>query len=410
MTATKSLENTPAPGISYFTPIQSTPAGTIIPSTKRVTPKLFTPLTIRGVTFQNRLWLSPLCQYSSVDGYPSDWHLAHLGGIIQRGPGLSFVEATGVLPEGRITPHCMGLWEDGHTKALRRIVEFTHGQNQKIAIQLNHAGRKSSTIAPWISWDATATDDNGGWSEKVYGPSSVPYREHSLVPKAMTIEQIEEVKQAFVDAARRAVDAGFDVVEIHAAHGYLLHQFYSPISNKRTDQYGGSFENRVRLLLEVTELVRAAIPETMPLFARISATDCLEGLEGEDVPESWKVVDSCRLAPLLAERGVDLLDVSSSGNYHQNFTGPRPGVAYQAPFSHEIKKTIGDKMLVSAVGGISNGAMSEQLLKDGLDAVFAGRYFPKNAGLVYDVAEELGVNVKMPMQIDMAFMSRLRDN
>ncbi|KAJ3509705.1 hypothetical protein NLJ89_g5070 [Agrocybe chaxingu] len=262
--------NPPAPGISYFTPKQSPPAGTAINPQKsgKPIPKLFQPLKIRGVEFQNRIFLSPLCQYSTKDGLITPWHTAHLGGILSRGPGLTIVEATAVVPEGRITPEDAGIWSDAHIKPFAQIVEFAHSQNQKIAIQLAHAGRKASCIPPWVAKEPIAPKEAGGWPDDVWGPSTVPFHETYPKPKELTKEGIKRVVQAFADAAKRAVAAGFDVIEIHNAHGYLLSSFVSPTSNKRTDEYGGSFENRIRLTLEVVDAVRAVIPETTPLFLR----------------------------------------------------------------------------------------------------------------------------------------------
>jgi 2,4-dienoyl-CoA reductase-like NADH-dependent reductase (Old Yellow Enzyme family) len=319
------LANVAAEGISYFTPAQKPPAGSVTQTGN--TPKLFTPLSIRGVTFQNRLFLSPLCQYSARNGYATDWHLTHLGGIIQRGPGLAIMEATAVQEERRISPHHLGLYEDGHIAPLRRIVEFAHSQNQKIGIQLSHAGRKASTVAPWSSGNATATKDVEGWPDEVFAPSAIPFGATAVVPKALSIAQIQEFKIAFVNAVKRALIVGFDIVEIHAAHGYLLHQFLSPISNQRTDEYGGSFENRVRLLLEVAELVRATIPEEMPFLVRLSATDWFEFAEGE-VSESWRVNESSKLALLLVEKGMDFLDVSSGGIQERQSSAMKSGPGY----------------------------------------------------------------------------------
>ncbi|KAI0801591.1 hypothetical protein GGR55DRAFT_467560 [Xylaria sp. FL0064] len=411
--STEVIDNIGAEGISYFSPLQNPPAGTGLKSDDGSIPKLFTPLTIRGVTFPNHLFLSPLCQYSAKDGYANDWHLTHLGGIIQRGPGLSFVEATSVQARGRITPQDVGLWEDGQIEPLKRITEFARSQSQKTAIQLAHAGRKASTVAPWLSFNATAVKEVGGWPDDVWAPSAIAFSDATPKPKAMTLEDIEQVKSDFVSAAQRAVKAGFDVVELHAAHGYLFHEFLSPVANKRTDKYGGSFENRVRLLLETTEEVRKVIPESMPLFVRISASDWFEYDESSktEFPESWTLEQSVRLAPLLAERGVDLLDVSS-GAIHPKGTSPiRPGPGYQAHFATAIKKAVGDKMAVSAVGGISSGTLAEELLQGkggepGLDVVMAGRWFQKNPGLVLQYAEEIGAEIKLANQIGWAFGGR----
>ncbi|KAK7744041.1 NADH-dependent flavin oxidoreductase [Diatrype stigma] len=405
--STEVIDNPAASGVSYYTPVQDPAAGTCFGSKdgSKTIPKVFTPLTIRGLTFQNRIFLAPLCQYSAQNGYATDWHLTHLGGIIQRGPSLTLVEATAVQPEGRITPQDLGLWEDGQVEPLRRIVEFAHSQNQKIGIQLAHAGRKASAVAPFLHMNATATKEVGGWPDRVYAPSALRFSDALSLPQAMTIDQIEAYKAAFVAATKRALQAGFDVIEIHSAHGYLLHEFLSPVSNKRTDRYGGSFENRARLLLEVTELVRATIPKDMPLFVRISATDYFENLKDE-FPESWTVADSSRLAILLAERGVDLLDVSSGGVHPKQDTGIKPGPAYQAPFSREIKQTVGDKILVTAVGGISTGQLAEEVIQSGVDAIFAGRWFQKNPGLVHTFADDLNADVQMASQIGWGFGGR----
>ncbi|KAI1418903.1 hypothetical protein F5Y12DRAFT_371611 [Xylaria sp. FL1777] len=411
--STEAIDNVGAKGISYFSPLQSPPAGTSLEVDARSVRKLFTPLTIRGVTFPNRIFLSPLCQYSAKDGYATDWHLTHLGGIIQRGPGLSFVEATSVQANGRITPQDVGLWEDGQIEPLRRITEFAHSQNQKIAIQLSHAGRKASTVAPWLAGNATAVKEVGGWPDDVWGPSALAFGENNPTPKALTIEGIEKFKADYVSAAKRAVTAGFDVIEIHSAHGYLFHQFLSPISNHRTDKYGGSFENRVRILLETTEEVRKVIPETMPLFVRLSATDWFEFDESSnpEFPESWTVEQSTRLAILLAELGVDFLDVSSGGVHSRAAGMIKPGPGYQSRLATSIKKVVGDKMAVSAVGGIRTGKLAEELLqgKDGapaLDVVMAGRWFQKNPGLVMQYADELETKVKMANQIGWSFTGR----
>jgi 2,4-dienoyl-CoA reductase-like NADH-dependent reductase (Old Yellow Enzyme family) len=402
--AQESIDVKPASGISYFTPAQEPASGTQLNGST----KLFTPLTIRGVTFQNRLFLPPLCQYSGKNGYANDWHLTHLGGIIQRGPGLVIMEATAVQPVGRITPQDLGLWEDGQIEPLKRITEFAHGQNQKIAIQLAHAGRKASCVAPWLSANAVATKEVGGWPDEIVAPSAIPQEVVNPTPKALTLEDIEQLKKDWVEAAKRAVKAGFDVIEIHSAHGYLLHEFLSPVSNKRTDKYGGSFENRTRIVLEIAEDVRAAIPKEMPLFVRISATDWFEfdPNSKEEFPESWTVAQSAQLSSLLADRGVDLIDVSSGGIHAKSATAIKSGPAYQVPFAQDIKKAVGDKILVSAVGGIKNGQLAEEVLQSGLDVVMAGRWFQKNPGLVYQFADELGVDVKMANQIGWGFGGR----
>ena len=340
------------------------------------------------------------------------WHMSHLGGIISRGPGLAMVEATAIVPEGRITPQDVGIWSDEHVEGeygLKRVVEFAHSQNQKIGIQIAHAGRKASTVAPWLSMAAVATEDVGGWPENVRGPSSEAYNGDHATPKELSLSDIEELKKAWGKAVERAVKAGFDVIEIHNAHGYLLHSFVSPVSNKRTDKYGGSFENRVRLTLEIVDVSRQNMPKDMPLFLRLSATDWAE----HTGKPSWTVEESAKLAGLLAERGVDLLDVSSGGNSPDQKIKSGPG--YQAGFAKTIKKAVGDKLLVSAVGSITTGKQAQAIItgkgeesmgEEELDLIVAGRMFQKNPALVWSWAEDLGVEINVANQIRWGFGGR----
>ncbi|EMD39897.1 hypothetical protein CERSUDRAFT_150644 [Gelatoporia subvermispora B] len=397
--------NPPAPGVDFYTPAQIPASGTAVdpqPSGKPV-PKLFQPIKIRGVEFQNRIFLSPLCQYSADDGKVQPWHFAHLGGIFTRGPGLTFVEATAVTPEGRITPEDVGIWSDEHIAPLKQIVEFAHSQNQKMAIQLAHAGRKASTVAPWLDMSHTAGEAAGGWPDDVWGPSDVRWNETLPKPKALTKEGIQRIVNAFVAATKRALKAGFDVIEIHNAHGYLLNSFISPVANKRTDEYGGSFENRIRLTLEIVDAVRAVMPPDMPLFLRISATDWLEEVLPKE--QSWRSEDTVRLAGILADHGVDLLDVSTGGNSPQQKV--KGGPAYQAPFAEAVKKVHGDKIIVSAVGSITDGHIAQGVLDKGqADVVFVGRQFQKNPGTVWAFAEDLGVDVTVAHQIEWGFKGR----
>jgi 2,4-dienoyl-CoA reductase-like NADH-dependent reductase (Old Yellow Enzyme family) len=364
-------------------------------------PKLFTPLKLRGLTLQNRIALSPLCQYSAEDGHQTAWHLTHLGGIIQRGPGLTLVEATAVQAEGRITPEDCGLWKDSQKEGLRKVVEFAHSQGQKIGIQLAHAGRKASTVAPWLSKGDIAGKELNGWPDNVYAPSAIAFNDSHCQPKEMTLDDIEKFKTAFKDAIVRAVDIGFDTIEIHNAHGYLLHSFLSPASNKRTDKYGGSFENRTRLTLELVDLARQTIPDDMPLILRISATDWLEeaGVEG------WTLDDTVKLSETLADRGVDLLDVSSGGLHEKQHIHGGPG--YQEPFAKAVKDKVGDKMSVGTVGSITNGKQANGYLEDdNLDVAFVGRMFQKNPGLVWQFADDLGVEGRWANQIRWGFGGR----
>ncbi|KAF8633175.1 hypothetical protein AX17_004676 [Amanita inopinata Kibby_2008] len=404
-----------APNVPYFTPAQNPPAGKATSSQLDDIPKLFQPIKIRGVEFPNRIWLSPLCQYSAEDGKITPWHLAHLGGILTRGPGLTIVEATAVLPEGRITPNDAGIWDDSHIPPFSQIVEFAHSQSQKIAIQLAHAGRKASTKAPWISGDPVASEDVGGWPDNVWAPSPIKYHDKYTMPKELTREGIERVKQAFMDAAKRAVKAGFDAIEIHNAHGYLLHEFLSPVSNKRTDAYGGSFENRTRLTLEIVQGIRAVIPDSMPLLLRISATDWMEQVLPAGEP-SWTSADTVRLAPLLFENGVDFLDVSTGGNHPRQKAQVKPG--YQTSFARDVMEdvslktsTSGDAMnrrlLVGTVGLYTEAQQAEEALqKRWADVVLVGRSFMKNPGLVWEWADRLGVNISMANQLQWVFKGR----
>lgn len=397
------LDNRPAKGISYFTPAQDPPAGTALSMKDGSSqlPKLFTPLKLRGLTLQNRIALSPLCQYSAQNGHHTAWHFTHLGGIIQRGPGLSFVEATSVQANGRITPEDSGLWLDSQIEPLKKIVEFAHSQNQHIGIQLGHAGRKASTVAPWLSQGDVAGKDLNGWPDDVVAPSAIAYNDRHAKPRALSLDEIKQLKADFKSSIERALKAGFDVIEIHSAHGYLLHEFLSPASNHRTDDYGGSFENRTRLLLETVDIARSTIPKDMPLFVRISATDWLEeaGIEG------WTLDQSIKLAELLAEKGVDLLDVSSAGLHEKQHVHSKPG--YQEPFARDIKKKLGDKLAVSAVGTITEGKQANGYLEnDNLDLIFAGRMFQKNPGLVWAWADDLGVEGRWANQIRWGFGGR----
>lgn len=333
------------------------------------------------------------------------WHITHMGGIIQRGPGLTTVEATSVTPNGRITPEDMGLWKDSQIENLAKVVEFAHSQNQKMMIQLGHAGRKASTAAPWLSSGHVVGPELNGWPDNVWGPSAIPFSDTFPQVIEMSKAQIEEFKEAFAASVRRAVKAGFDAIEIHNAHGYLLHSFLSGVSNQRTDEYGGSFENRTRLTLETVELARKNMPEDMPLFLRISCTDWLEENKDKELAaRSWKVEDTVRLAPLLAKAGVDHLDVSSGGNHPEQHIHSKPG--YQAPFALKVKAAVGDKLSVGTVGMIDTAELAEDILQQGLDMVAIGRGFQYNPGLVFKWADDLGVKVQMPNQIRWGFAGR----
>ncbi|PCH44436.1 FMN-linked oxidoreductase [Wolfiporia cocos MD-104 SS10] len=397
-----------AANTSYFTPAQEPPAGTALypqPDGKPI-PKLFRPITIRGVHFQNRIMLSPLGQSSANNGSLTPWHSAHLGGILIYGPGLTFIEATAVLPEGRTSPEDSGLWDDSQIESLRKLVEFAHSQNQKIGMQLGHAGRKASTVAKWLAAENGASEAVGGWPNDVVAPSPIPYKNSPDYPKPEPLNEtgIKRVVKAFADAAVRAVKAGVDVIDIHGAHGYLLHQFMSPVSNKRQDKYGGSFENRIRLALEVVDAVRAVIPADVPLMFRPSATDWLEEVAPDE--PSWRCEDTVNLAEILIDHGVDLIDVSSAGlDSRQKIKFIAP--AYQAHFAEAVKKRVGDRMLVASVGGIKDGIIAQKVLeKQGIDMVLVGRQFLRDHQSVWTFAEQLGVTVQLPNQANWVFRGR----
>ncbi|KAI0353898.1 FMN-linked oxidoreductase [Trametes cingulata] len=408
-----------APNTSYFTPAQRPPAGTAAPSKDgKPLPTLFQPLKIRGLELHNRLIVAPMAMSSAdYNGSVTAFHTAILGAVLARGPGLTFIEATAVSPEGRATVHDCGLWSDEQVGPLRSLVEFAHSQGQKIGIQLGHSGRKGSIAPVWLASHGVVPKALGGWPEEVVAPTTAPYVEdeakrvpksnRSTVvasPKALTKDEIRDVVGKWAAAAKRAVDAGVDVIEIHAAHGYLLHEFLSPVTNKRTDEYGGPFENRARVVVEVVDAIRAVIPESMPLFLRPSATDWLEKVAPNE--PSWRIEDTIRLSSLVAEHGVDLIDVSSGGldpRQKVELTAP----AFQAHFAEAIKRAVGDRVLVGAVGGITTGTLAQEVLDKGqADVIFAGTQFLKDPATVVTFAEELGVEVKLPHQVDWVFHGR----
>ncbi|KAF9030684.1 FMN-linked oxidoreductase [Hymenopellis radicata] len=373
------------------------PAGTARADAKETL--LFKPLTIRG---SSSLTVSPMQQYSAENGNMTPWHFAYLGGILIRGPGLTFVEGSAVTPDGRITPEDLGLWDDSQIASHKKAVDFAHSQNQKIGLQLMHAGRKGSCVALYLSFSAVSNAAAGGWSDRLLAPSAVPFHEGYPVPREMTIKEIEEHVVAFKEAARRAVTAGYDVLNIHAAHGYLLSEFLSPVANKRTDKYGGSFENRIRFLVEIVDAVRATVPDSMPIVVRVSATDCLE-----DVPEagpSWTVPETVKLSHVLREHGVDVMDISSGG---QSLAQTINVFNSQSGFAKEVKKSVQDSMFVGCLGGITSGEVAESYLQEGRgDVVFVGRKFLENPGAAWQFAEDLGVNVAMSKQLEWPFIGR----
>jgi 2,4-dienoyl-CoA reductase-like NADH-dependent reductase (Old Yellow Enzyme family) len=348
-------------------------------------PGLFDPLTIRGLTFANRVFVSPMCQYSSDDGYANDWHFVHLGSRAVGGAGLVMTEATAVRPEGRISPQDLGIWSDGHIEMLTRIVSFIHEQGSIAGMQLAHAGRKASTRRPWDGHGAIPESD-GGWT-KVVAPSASPFADTYPMPQALTADGIQEVVGAFAAAARRACQAGFRVVEIHAAHGYLIHEFLSPLSNRREDNYGGSFENRTRLCREVVAAVRLEWPKELPLFVRISATDWVEG--------GWDIDQSVKLVELMKPMGVDLIDCSSGGNVpHAQIP---VGAGYQVPFAEQIRRETG--IMTGAVGLITSPVQAEHIIRtEQADAVIMAREFLRDPYWPLRAARELEQPIAWPVQ------------
>lgn len=344
---------------------------------------LFKPLQVKSIVFRNRIVVSPMCQYSAVDGFSNDWHLVHLGSRAVGGAGLILVEATAVSPEGRITLDDLGLWKDEQIVGLKRIASFIEAQDCVPGIQLAHAGRKASHNSPWKG-ARMLTRNEGGWD--TFSASAIPYKIEDKAPFALDKKGVCKVIDDFGYAAARAAEAGFKVLEIHAAHGYLIHQFYSPLSNERRDDYGGTFKNRIKLLMDIVDSVQKSWPEHLPLFVRISATDYVAG--------GWTIENSVELTKHLQSKGVDLIDCSSGGNVHAKI---EVGPAYQVPFAEKIKNETG--ILTGAVGMINTAVLAEEIIAtDKADMIFMARqllrdpYFPINA------AKELGVEVPWPPQ------------
>ena len=345
---------------------------------------LFSPIRLRGVECRNRVFVSPMCQYSSVDGMPNDWHLVHLGSRAVGGAGLVMTEATAIAPEGRISPDDLGIWTDDQATALSRIVAFIKGQGAAAGVQLAHAGRKASTAAPFKG-GTPVPEEGGGW--RVVAPSAVAFGPSYQQPHALSVEEIARIVEAFAAAARRAQGAGFDVVEIHAAHGYLLHQFLSPLTNRRTDAYGGSFDDRARATIEVVRAVRAAWPESLPVLVRVSATDWADG--------GWTPEDTVALARRLKTEGVDMIDCSSGGLV--------PGVkiptaaGYQAAFAAAIRQAA--EIPTAAVGLITSPEQAEHVLVTGqADAVLLARELLRNPYWPLMAARRLKGEVRWPEQ------------
>jgi 2,4-dienoyl-CoA reductase-like NADH-dependent reductase (Old Yellow Enzyme family) len=349
------------------------------------TASLFEPIELGNITLPNRIVVSPMCQYSSDDGYANDWHLVHLGSRAAGGAALVITEATAVTAEGRISPRDLGLWKDEHIVPLKRVVEFLHGLGTFAGIQLAHAGRKASMSPPWMG-ERIMTPDEGGWDD-VVAPSPISFAPHYKQPRELDEAGIDRIVEAFAQATRRAVLAGFDVIEIHAAHGYLLHEFLSPLSNHRSDIYGGSLENRMRPLLRVVDAVRDFWPEEKPLFVRISATDWADG--------GWNIQGSIALATQLRPRKVDLIDVSSGGLIPGVRIPVGPG--YQTHFSEQIRRETG--ALTGSVGMITEPAQADHILRTGqADLVLMARELLRDPYWALHAAENLGEKIPWPVQ------------
>ncbi|MBV9759932.1 MAG: NADH:flavin oxidoreductase/NADH oxidase [Acidobacteriaceae bacterium] len=350
---------------------------------------LFSPLQIREIAFRNRVLVSPMCQYSSEDGFANDWHLVHLGSRAIGGAGAVIAEATAVEARGRISPEDLGIWKDEHIEPLARIARFVKQQGAVPGIQLAHAGRKASTDVPWRGGGPLSASA-GGWQP--VAPSAVPFDEHSIVPTELKVDEIHSIVEKFASAAERALEAGFELLELHGAHGYLMHEFLSPISNKRADRYGGALENRMRFALEVAAAVRRVWPERLPLFLRISATDWAEG--------GWTIDESVELARSVRPIGVDAIDCSSGGTVPHARIPLQPG--YQAPFAERIRHETG--ILTGAVGLITEPAQADTLVRNGsADVVLLAREFLREPYWPIKAAQALGADARFPIQYARAF-------
>jgi 2,4-dienoyl-CoA reductase-like NADH-dependent reductase (Old Yellow Enzyme family) len=351
--------------------------------------KLLSPMGIREVEFRNRIFVSPMCEYSAVDGHPQPWHMVHLGSRAVGGAGLVMTEATGVEARGRISPSDTGIYHDSHVASWRPIAEFIRKQGAVAGMQLAHAGRKGSTAVPWAGGKAVPREV-GGWEP--VAPSALAFEPEYPMPRALTLKEIPEVVTAFGRAAERALEAGFEVAEIHGAHGYLIHQFLSPLSNARTDEYGGSLENRLRFALEVAKEVRKVWPERLPLFFRVSATDWKEG--------GWDLDQTIELSKKLKPLGVDLMDVSSGGAVPGVKIPVGPG--YQVPFAEAIRKQA--EIATGAVGMITEPEQAEKIIEAGqADAVFLAREFLRDPYWPRRAAKALGATMKPPVQYERAW-------
>ncbi|MGI8510842.1 MAG: NADH:flavin oxidoreductase/NADH oxidase [Gemmatimonadaceae bacterium] len=353
-----------------------------------MTPRLFKPLNMRGVTLKNRIVMSPMCQYSSIDGFATDWHMVHLGTRAVGGVSLVITEATAVTPAGRISPADLGIWDDAHIDGLRRCTAFIEQHDAVAGIQLAHAGRKASTRVPWEGGGPIPISE-GGW--QTVAPSAIPFREGDPIPDPLTDGDIQTIIVAFAAAARRAMDAGFRVIELHAAHGYLLHEFLSPLSNRRDDRYGGSLENRMRFTCEVVQAVRAVLPDDFPLFVRISATDWAEG--------GWDADQSVELARVLGPMGVDLIDCSTGALIPGVHIPVSPG--YHVEFAERIRRETG--ILTGAVGMITDPVQAEGIIEEGrADVIILARQLLREPYFALHAGKQLGADVEWPLQYQRA--------
>ncbi|KAF2481432.1 hypothetical protein BDY17DRAFT_253544 [Neohortaea acidophila] len=439
--------NSPAPGVPFFTPLHHNSPGTPVKLTAE-TPTLFTPLKIRGATLRNRIVVAPMCQYSASHSGPdvgafTPYHITTLGHYALKGASLVFTEATGVQPNGRISANCPGLWQDDQIPGLKAVCDMVRSQGALCGIQLAHAGRKSSTVPPYIAaqfrkGSVRATKDVGGWPDNVVsamggedytwdGKRSDDPSGGFYAPRALSTQEIHDMVNDWASAAARAVKAGIDVIEIHAAHGYLLHQFLSPLTNRRTDAYGGSFENRTRLLIEIVKAVRAAIPKTMPLFLRLSSTEWMEESDLGKKLGSWDVESTIRVAKIVSDLGVDLLDVSSGGNHPSQRINMFDSKDYQVKIAAQIRRELraeGKKMLIGAVGLITEADQARDIVQQDpnldeeantaremtddasgskepmADCILVARQFMREPEWVLKVAWRLKVDVAWPLQFN----------
>lgn len=442
-------DNPSVPGLPYYHPKHANSPGTPVPNSTSSSniPTLFTPLTIRSATLRNRIIVAPMCQYSTAPSGPltgalTPYHIATLGHYALKGAALVFIEATGVQPNGRITPNCPGLWSDAQIDGVKAVADFMHSQGALCGLQLAHAGRKGSTVANWVSsgqkkLSMRATEDVGGWPDNVVsamggedwtwdGKRSDDPTGGFYAPRALSREDIHELVEDWKKAALRAVKAGVDVIEVHGAHGYLIHQFLSPVTNQRTDEYGGSFEGRTRLVREIVAGIREVIPESMPLFLRLSSTEWLEGTELHEKYGSWTLDDTIQLAKLLPDLGVDLLDVSSGGNHPSQQINMFASKDYQVKNAARIRKevkAVGKHLFIGAVGLITEAEQARDIVDDQhenvldeeaqaaksmteaisgqepmADAILVARQFMREPEWVLRVAWKLGVDVAWPSQ------------